>query len=131
MPSHCHCSVAAGRISYHLGLTGPSLAIDTACSSSLVATSLAAQYVQSTGSSSSSWEEGSLLPLGSELPSGGVLPLGFLGGVGGALVGGINLMLLPGTTAMFQRAGGSRCVYLPGEHRGKISKGRFVLIISL
>ncbi|MFG2757960.1 SDR family NAD(P)-dependent oxidoreductase [Streptomyces wuyuanensis] len=37
-----HC-VAAGRISYLLGLHGPSLALDTACSSSLVALHLACQ----------------------------------------------------------------------------------------
>ncbi|MCX4243039.1 non-ribosomal peptide synthase/polyketide synthase [Paraliomyxa miuraensis] len=36
-------SVAAGRISYALGLCGPSLIVDTACSSSLVATYMAAQ----------------------------------------------------------------------------------------
>ncbi|MGV2829404.1 beta-ketoacyl synthase N-terminal-like domain-containing protein, partial [Myxosarcina sp. GI1(2024)] len=37
---NCH-SVAAGRLSYLLGFTGPSLAVDTACSSSLVAVHLA------------------------------------------------------------------------------------------
>ena len=39
-------SVAAGRISYVLGLQGPSMAIDTACSSSLVATHLAIQSLR-------------------------------------------------------------------------------------
>ncbi|MFF2849105.1 SDR family NAD(P)-dependent oxidoreductase [Streptomyces sp. NPDC058001] len=40
-----HC-VAAGRISYLLGLNGPSIALDTACSSSLVAFHLACQSLQ-------------------------------------------------------------------------------------
>jgi polyketide synthase 2 len=41
-----HC-VAPGRISYLLGLHGPSIALDTACSSSLVALHLAGQALRS------------------------------------------------------------------------------------
>jgi acyl transferase domain-containing protein len=70
-------SVAAGRVSYTFGLTGPSAAIDTACSSSLVAARSA------------------------------VLSLGCEHAGGAALVGGANLALFPDTPAMFKRAGGS------------------------
>ena len=39
-------SVASGRVSFTLGLTGPCLTLDTACSSSLVALHLAASAIQ-------------------------------------------------------------------------------------
>jgi acyl transferase domain-containing protein/SAM-dependent methyltransferase len=42
----CSHSVAAGRVSYTLGLKGPSLSIDTACSSSLVAVHVACRSLR-------------------------------------------------------------------------------------
>ena len=67
-------SVAAGRLSYLLGLRGPSVAIDTACSSSLVAVHLAAQSLLSGDSTM-------------------------------AIAAGVNLLLAPGLSDVFARAG--------------------------
>ncbi len=67
-------STAAGRLSYVLGLTGPSLAVDTACSSSLVAVHLACQSLRQ--------QECHL-----------------------ALAAGVNLMLSPDLSVVFDQAG--------------------------
>ncbi|PNH02167.1 Erythronolide synthase, modules 3 and 4, partial [Tetrabaena socialis] len=90
-------SVAAGRISYHLALNGPSLAVDTACSSSLVAAALAYDYLLAA-------------PPPPAVPASVPAVQSAAAAVqsaaaAGAFVGGINMMLLPSTTAMFQTAG--------------------------
>ena len=69
-------SVAAGRISFAHGLTGAAIAVDTACSSSLVAMQVAVAAPR-------------------DVPNP----------QGGALVAGVNLLQVPETTMMFQRAG--------------------------
>ncbi len=66
-------STASGRLSYVLGLHGPSFPVDTACSSSLVATHLAVQSLRN-------------------------------GECRQAIVGGINLILMPETTITLSKA---------------------------
>lgn len=72
MHKHRPLVLCSGRISYHFGLKGPSVAIDTACSSSLVANNAARECALKEQH---------------------------------AITAGINMMLLPSTTDMFQQAG--------------------------
>jgi len=69
-------SVAAGRISFAHSLTGAAIAVDTACSSSLVAVQVAIAAPR-------------------DVPNP----------QGAAIVAGVNLLQVPETTMMFQRAG--------------------------
>lgn len=100
-------SVCPGRVAFHHGLKGPALSVDTACSSSLVALNAAAE--------------------GLARPAAAVCDA--------ALAGGINMVLAPATTAMFQKAGmlsaDGRCKALDAAADGYVrSEAAAVLLLS-
>jgi acyl transferase domain-containing protein len=97
-------SVACGRISYLLGLVGPSLAVDTACSSSLVALHLAMRSLNA-------------------------------GECTMALVGGVNVIILPEITINFSKArmmaADGRCKTFDAEADGYVrGEGCGVVILK-
>ncbi|MEM7675288.1 MAG: type I polyketide synthase, partial [Myxococcota bacterium] len=100
----CSPSFLAGRVSYTLGLHGPSMVVDTACSSSLTCVHLAMQSLRR--------RECSM-----------------------ALVGGVNLILLPETTVSLQKAKmlapGGRCRTFDANADGYVrGEGCVVLAIK-
>ena len=99
-----HHSIIANRVSYALGLQGPSMAIDTACSSSLAAVHLACESLRR--------GESAL-----------------------ALVGGVNLNLIPESTIGMSKVGGlspdGRCFSFDARANGYVrGEGGGVVVLK-